>query len=257
MHNFFTGTAERMWLFSFERYNGIINHIDTNQKDRFELTSMKHFLKDVFGADHTSDTLYQYTKSPTAMKIARLIYPTIFPQHEYTQGSTAGTHLAIGWEPLPPCSYSLKMGKLIYMANERYPFLVDYYNEVYKEQIQKMTTIEILGQTFISDASRHYRASPFVSVVCSHNQDRFLRPAHVLYYFKHIFAFVQYYQPSQHHWGRYEAIDVSIYNMQPAPLSKACIVPVHRLYSTVGVFPLKIDNCAAFVFLPRKVQAAC
>lgn len=42
--------------------------------------------------------------------------------------------MAIGWEPLPPCSYSLKMGKLIYMANERYPFLVDYYNEVYKEQ---------------------------------------------------------------------------------------------------------------------------
>ncbi|KAL1925885.1 hypothetical protein VTP01DRAFT_7253 [Rhizomucor pusillus] len=178
-----------------------------------------------------------------------------------------------------------QIGKLIYMANKHYPFLVDYYSGVYKEQfvarandtssattvtnrIQKMPTVEILGQTFISDASRHSRASPFVSVVCLHHQERFLRPARVLYYLtydvcrqgvfvKHTLAFVQYYQPRQHHWSSYEAIDISGYNMQPAPLSKGCIAPVHCLYSTVSVFPLKIDNCAAFVFLPRKIKAAC
>ncbi|KAI7861197.1 hypothetical protein K492DRAFT_116211, partial [Lichtheimia hyalospora FSU 10163] len=33
------------WLFSFERYNGMVKNISTNNKDRFELTYMKQFLR--------------------------------------------------------------------------------------------------------------------------------------------------------------------------------------------------------------------
>ncbi|KAI7883465.1 hypothetical protein K492DRAFT_235404 [Lichtheimia hyalospora FSU 10163] len=33
------------WLFSFERYNGIVKSIATNNKDRFELTYMKQFVR--------------------------------------------------------------------------------------------------------------------------------------------------------------------------------------------------------------------
>ncbi|OAD78444.1 hypothetical protein PHYBLDRAFT_157553 [Phycomyces blakesleeanus NRRL 1555(-)] len=43
VHDF--GPIYAFWLFSFERYNGLLKNIKTNQKGGFESTMMKRFLE--------------------------------------------------------------------------------------------------------------------------------------------------------------------------------------------------------------------
>lgn len=91
-----------------------------------------------------------------------------------------------GFEPLPPFTYPLSIGTEVFMDNDHYKCLVDYYNDVYGphfrsahkssnvgrpskkstviDVIQKMPTIDILGQLFISKMSRHTITSAYVQV---------------------------------------------------------------------------------------------
>ncbi|ORX45067.1 hypothetical protein DM01DRAFT_1294826, partial [Hesseltinella vesiculosa] len=45
------GPVYSFWCFGFERYNGIIKNINTNQRGTFELTFMKGFLQKVYQRD--------------------------------------------------------------------------------------------------------------------------------------------------------------------------------------------------------------
>ncbi|KAL1927709.1 hypothetical protein VTP01DRAFT_3530 [Rhizomucor pusillus] len=129
--------------------------------------------------------------------------------------------LATGSEPLPPSSYPVKTGKLVYMDPTHFQQLVSYYDSVDEEHYTYFgASDEHQGQTFISSMSRQYRSSTVISVVCRDGghlepmhddphdtSKKVLRPANVLYYFQrslegveHVFAYVEYFQRSPLAW---------------------------------------------------------
>lgn len=188
------GPCYGYWLFSFEQFNSVIKNIETNQNDCFELTFMKHFMDDMFGSDYAIDTIRdQHPGNEFAPSIAEML-ATSRPRQgiirsvdiafdyfafldisnmDKTCDSTGRPH-ATGSEPLPPCSYPLKTGKLVYMDPDHFKHLVSYYQSTYQgnftyfgasddhqgvivnDRIKKIPTIELLVQTFISCIFRPY-----------------------------------------------------------------------------------------------------
>ncbi|KAL1935796.1 hypothetical protein VTP01DRAFT_4936 [Rhizomucor pusillus] len=165
------GPAFGYWLFGFERYNGLLKNVQTNKKERFESTFLRRFLCDNQGADilrvHLVATDFDYT---AFLEASEGLTPILYK----------------GFEPLPPFTYSLSIGTEVFMDDDHYKCLVDYYNDVYGphfrsaykssnvgrpskkstviDVIQKMPTIDILGQLFISKMSRHTVTSAYVQV---------------------------------------------------------------------------------------------
>lgn len=146
------GPCYGYWLFSFERFNGIIKDIDTNQKDHFEVTCMKQFLRSSFGSDLMTDTIRRELQdNQLATKIASLLVSsprrqnssqwvdTCFDYFAFLQvtdldaPNVDARPLATSPEPLPPSSYPVKTGKLVYMDPTHFQQLVSYYDAVDEE----------------------------------------------------------------------------------------------------------------------------
>ncbi|OAD73074.1 hypothetical protein PHYBLDRAFT_71592 [Phycomyces blakesleeanus NRRL 1555(-)] len=51
------GPVYGYWLFGFERYNGLLKHIKTNEKDSFEATYMRSFIQNAFKDDYVNAVL--------------------------------------------------------------------------------------------------------------------------------------------------------------------------------------------------------
>lgn len=211
------GPVYGFWLFSFERYNGIIKNIDTNSKDRFEVTFMKRFLRDTMSSTLT-DAMFEAGADSFAYKLARLLTsPTnndalknlsfdliAFERHASLTPLPHDYKKASGWEPLPPSSQPLATGDLVFMDDSHYKCLVAYYQSVFdgvcrpipftetqvgnkvhvNNRIQKIPKINILGQTFLSMASRQTRLGCTIAITMeSPTGQRHLAPARPLYYF--------------------------------------------------------------------------
>ena len=291
------GPVYGFWLFSFERYNGILKNIDTNSKDRFELTFMKQFLRDSMGTCLT-DEMFQGGDGTFAYKIARLLVsPSPRPDnngHHFDviryeryaslENRPAGDlHIAFGNEPLPPSSFPLATGDLVFMDRGHYEFLYQYYCNTYRnwfrpvrvgsggprtmyrvnDRIKKITKIDILGQTFLSLASRQTRLGCAITItITPPNGERILAPARALYYFVHhfngedyYFALVEWYEQSRHLFLTYQIYDCSACRASFPPLSSHSIVPIQRIHGVVSLAPAVDDHLLAR-YLPRKIKNA-
>lgn len=292
------GPVYGFWLFSFERYNGIIKSIDTNSKDRFEVTFMKQFLKQSMSSSLT-DALLEAGPHTLGYHLTRLMVSPVnadvlagisynhmeFESFASLQTPPFGSIIPCGWEPLPPSSFSMATGDLVFMHRDHYPFLVEYYQRVYadwcqpvsvittctgpnmvqvNDRIHKIPKIDILGQTFFSMASRQTRLGCAIAITLSKaNGERYLAPARPLYYFKHTFrdydhyfAMVEWYNPSRHSWPTYHLYGCTACHATTAPLSMQSIVPVHYIHSVVSLSTI-VDDHLLVRFLPRKIKTEC
>lgn len=134
------------------------------------------------------------------------------------------------------------------------------------DRINKIPSLKLLGEHFISTMSRHTRSGAYVAVLEPQQTGaRILQPALVHYYFvhklnilvngTHYFAFVQYLSKRLHDpWPSFDMLEVPMYRKCLDPPDWKSIVPIHRLYAPIALAPVDIDNHIAAVFLPRKVK---
>ncbi|KAL1931078.1 hypothetical protein VTP01DRAFT_10215 [Rhizomucor pusillus] len=250
-------------LFGFERYNGLLKNIHTNQKDRFESTFMLRFLREVHAA------IADLTVPPPVAHSA----PSIFDYAIFLEASEGySTTSYNGSKPLPPSSYPLNIGPDVVMHKDHYACLLEYYNSVYGDcfrsvygdhrgrsqkaflcdSIQKLPAID-------SKMTRHTVTSYFAQVRFKRN-DGFIcsRPCRILYFLRHTiklgeryvlqhFAFVKWLLPYSQIVPFLQKLNVHAFRSTCAPLSKESILPVHRFYSGVVVQDLKIDNIYVMV----------
>ena len=73
------GPVHSYWLFSFERYNGIVKSIATNHKDRFENTFMQTFLEMTFAEAFISNSGLDTANYPEVIDVFKKLVPSIEP----------------------------------------------------------------------------------------------------------------------------------------------------------------------------------
>lgn len=130
------------------------------------------------------------------------------------------------------------------------------------DRINKLSKIDILGQTFFSKASRQTRFACTVSItMCNSTGDRYLVPARPLYYFvhrfrgvNHYFAFVEWYNPSRHSWPTFHLYDCFACHSTMQPISPKSIVPVHYIHGLAALAEV-VDDHFLVRFLPRKIKS--
>ena len=133
------------WLFSFERYNGLLGSIETNHKDSFELTFMKRFveltLSTTFINSSASQNLLNVQQRefltavvntpPSSTINTRLNSADAFNIAEFTLSSTQ-IRIATGSEALPPNTIASRLRPYdLDKSADYYAALVEYYNITY------------------------------------------------------------------------------------------------------------------------------
>ncbi|KAL1929828.1 hypothetical protein VTP01DRAFT_982 [Rhizomucor pusillus] len=134
----------------FERFNGLLKNIDTNDKDGLEITFMDKFLENYHAAGTFRQVYRQLQSHPSFMNVLSTLIPslkTISTMCENNQQSSpfdvfTFSRLAepnsdglcmtcTGWEPLPTAYASLKMSNHVQLSREHYDRLVEYYDGFY------------------------------------------------------------------------------------------------------------------------------
>ncbi|KAL1928572.1 hypothetical protein VTP01DRAFT_2928 [Rhizomucor pusillus] len=153
------------------------------------------------------------------------------------------------------------------MEREHYTHLVGYYNEIYGYQyrsayvirpdrgqkivvsdiIQKVPSIHLLGQLFISRMIPHKVLRLSIQYFFRHIIKIEQR------YVPHVFAFVEWLKPSQP-FPSYQDLDMHVFQTTCFPASKDSIIPVHRMYSGVGIQKLNTENTCSAFHLSRKIK---
>ena len=121
------GPLYAYWAFSYERYNGYLKNIDTNQKDSFEMTFMKRFLQKTGACDffRSFESLFHHHLHFLSrfLDLVQPIPQTInvinhhFDPHEFYALSTdisRASHVTRS-EPLLPDAYPLSYGRTAFM----------------------------------------------------------------------------------------------------------------------------------------------
>lgn len=72
-------------------------------------------------------------------------------------------------------------------------------------------------------------------------------------YVPHVFAFVEWLKPSQP-FPSYQDLDMHVFQTTCFPASKDSIIPVHRMYSGVGIQKLNTENTCSAFHLSRKIK---
>ena len=298
------GPLYAYWLFSFERYNGYLKEIDTNQKDSFEATFMKRFLQKTGARDFVrsfealfQDHQHHFNFLNYFLDLVQPIPNTVnvihhqFDPHSFFALSTNIQHAALvtGSEPLPPDTHPLNYGREIYMPEQLYSFLLQFYNLVYGQHFVhftqagdgqqfvsnrywKMNTIKMMGQTYRSTESRSRRGAHVQ--VLFHADDRgeaMAWPCEIQFFFRHvqivdgiskehIFAYVRWYSIHGENDGRrYVDPYLEIWRSHFRAEDMTCIVPIHRLYGQVAIIKYNTETNAnsriTIIPLPKKMLA--
>ncbi|KAI7847558.1 hypothetical protein BDC45DRAFT_451664 [Circinella umbellata] len=132
------GPLYAYWAFSYERYNGYLKDIDTNQKDSFEMTFMKRFL--------------QKTGARDFVRSFESLFHHHFDPHEFYAlpiDISRASHVTRS-EPLPPDAYPLSYGPTAFMPERLYNFLLDFYRVVYGDHLVHYTNAGE-GRLFVSN----------------------------------------------------------------------------------------------------------
>ncbi|OAD71935.1 hypothetical protein PHYBLDRAFT_146919 [Phycomyces blakesleeanus NRRL 1555(-)] len=148
-------------LFGFERYNGLLKNNKTNRKDGFKTTYMTKFTADAYKADYIQNTLSCPSLIPFLPLFEKLTSTT-------KPITTYATYASTNQQPFQLQQFSLKEST---MSDIDYPQLLDYYKIVYvmpnlisyhdarlsqyfvNNQITKLKSIDLLGQTYIGNNS--------------------------------------------------------------------------------------------------------
>lgn len=282
------GPVYAFWLYSFERFNGVMKNININHKTGFETTYMNAFVQAVHAQDYLRSFSFLSSASPASLLFSSLLSTWMgsnsqqvdsFSYSRFLQGPILGDTTSVkGCEPLPPSSLPLDLPETkIVMNLEHYRHLCDYYKHVYSPEIPnimdvytlasppvlsvrvnnvitKFATITILGETYRSLNRRTDRGS----YVCAHLK-HLLFAGRILYFFvhrfnnqDHVFAFVQWFdRPTAN-------VEADLNTLLPfkktyAALDSTCILPVQRMLGTIAVSDFLSDHVRVNV-LPRKMH---
>ncbi|OAD66367.1 hypothetical protein PHYBLDRAFT_152439 [Phycomyces blakesleeanus NRRL 1555(-)] len=133
------------WLFSFERYNGVLKNYATNNKDGFEGTFMRRYLEDMHKINLFLSLIYELVDSfPTLVTVTAATTTTIVPVAPYLPTTSSGFTLKTfldsaevnidnvkGNKPLPPSTFPLGLGEFVQMQEDEYAYLLKYYGTAY------------------------------------------------------------------------------------------------------------------------------
>ena len=201
------------WLFSFERYNGYIKDIDTNQKDAFETTFMRKFQQKTGARDFVRSFELFFGATSWCMNFLYRFVEHIQPietMAAVTQSFDVLQFYALsisnfdvyGSEPLLPNTNPLKVCEELYMLDAHYNCLLEFYRIQYENRgledyrqatregvfvgnrIEKIKTITLMGQTYRSLAARSHRGA-HVLVKFVDSRRMLFWPGEIQYFFRH------------------------------------------------------------------------
>ncbi len=213
-----------------------------------------------------------------------------FDMITFLNNSISESVILTGSEPLPPTLYPSRKFRTVIMNNEHYNCLYHFYTSVYGKYnlihitniasatrfsitvdnlIEKFDQINISGQLFRCLESRSERGMYIQAMVRA--QETEFRIGRILYFFKHnlsfpnvnnifgssivkqhVFAFVQWYQPSNKKFISFEDHNIEVWSQSFEPINKTSILPVHQLYTCAAVTKY-VDNTILAIPLPRRV----
>ncbi|OAD81215.1 hypothetical protein PHYBLDRAFT_161839 [Phycomyces blakesleeanus NRRL 1555(-)] len=265
VHDF--GPIYAFWLFSFERYNGLLKNIKTNQKGGFESTMMKRFLERTYIGSFIQsfvnhlpqfaiDFLHRISNSQDQLAA---LHPSstasIFSLSDFVEYSLNPRHSALGflqtriWQSQSFGHYSNCESNQIFVNN----------------QIEKMKRISLLGQKYSSES--YFRAY----YLENNSEDKTVFPGRILYLFQHLitinetvithtFAFVEWY--SSYSLESYQSMlneGIELWNEPSSVLNYEYIIPVYRLYSPIAISKYRFTITSEFkclvIPLPQKIEA--
>ncbi|OAD79378.1 hypothetical protein PHYBLDRAFT_162452 [Phycomyces blakesleeanus NRRL 1555(-)] len=205
------GPIYAFWLFSFERYNGLLKNIETNQKGGFESTMIKRFLERTYIGSFIQsfinhlpqlaiDFLHRISNSQDQLAA---LHPSstasTFSLSDFVEYSLNPCHSALGCEPLPPSVFPIKLDQRITMCKGHYECLLEFYRHAYgshdlfsyylncesnqifvNNRIEKMKWISLLEQEYSS-------GSYFCAYYLENNsEDKAVFSGRILYLFQHL-----------------------------------------------------------------------
>ncbi|OAD67732.1 hypothetical protein PHYBLDRAFT_174060 [Phycomyces blakesleeanus NRRL 1555(-)] len=256
------GPVYGYWLFGFERYNGLLKNNKTNRKDGFETTYMTKFTADAYKADYVRNTLSCPSLIPflplfeklTSMTTPITTYATYAPTNQqpfqlqkFVDSSLDQAAPIKGNEPLLPSTFPLQSLKESTMSDIDYPQLLDYYKIAYampnlisyhdarlsqyfvNNQITKLKSIDLLGQTYIGNNSSVI--SPIIITVST--VDNILKIVKIIIsYCRHVFAYIRWYNLTNDNEHRDEGIAICLPEFSADNYHS--ILPVHCIHLEVA-----------------------
>ncbi|KAG1439792.1 hypothetical protein G6F56_012171 [Rhizopus delemar] len=298
------GPVYGYWLYNFERYNGDIKLANTNRKGAIERTFAQAFLKKVHLEDYIQmiptlgcpatkqailDIITRNTKNGRSSNDTYEELKSISKNHyELTSFLTCQkNNTPFGFEPLPNGTIASISPPLFKskIASDHYPLLFKYYQSRYTSpfahystssspfvvtnEIEKIKSLSILGQTFNSAASRSEKGS-YIRAKPIFSNDDGLVSGQVLYFFQHklltqvangevkyliyTFAMVRWFKSYNQIFPSYKKRGLEVWRDEYLPLSEHSILPISRIYSPVGVMKwLPEENLNVIIPLPQKI----
>ena len=268
------GPVYAFWLFSFERYNGILGNYRTNNRS-VEVQFMQHFMHDVqvdnlnipveclnvqtttmqqlFNKDLSTGTLNDMS-SEHGMEYWAVITSTKLSVHDVpTNIWSISAHYCLSGAA---SEHYLDEDSTLYLANT--------YQVMYKQDvINTSISFRAMSYTYINNGntvygsigSRSKRSCYILAAWCGKDghvdiSTTELRPGQVMYYFQHnytmtgntksyIFAFVKWYQRHQCHHPQSRKVWCSkLYE----PFGPASFLPVQRIHSQFVAASTKLND---------------
>ncbi|KAI9030155.1 hypothetical protein CLU79DRAFT_734356 [Phycomyces nitens] len=169
------------WLFSFERYNGILKSYSTNKKDGFEGNFMRKYLEDVCKVDLARGILpFMENESHTFLISERVnnipavtivstpyapISPTGFNLKNFLAFAESNIFGVKGNDPLPPSAHPLTLSAHSPMKEEEYAHLLEFYRTSYGNEYSRSYRDAVFGQKMISNMIQKI---PFINLLDQH-----------------------------------------------------------------------------------------
>lgn len=198
-----------------------------------------------------------------------------------------------GIEPMPiQAIESIRSVKVdVSIQSDHYLCLLGYYQNLYGDYfcpyntlpsevgnssivsntITTFKSVNILGQKYNSKEATAERGS-YIRAIPSFNSTNSFIPGQIQYFFQHkvllrdddgatqemvhTFAFVMWFIPYSQVFPGFQEYDLEVWRNDFMPISCASIVPIHRIYSPVGVMKwLPLENLIVVIPCQRKVVA--
>ncbi|OAD66750.1 hypothetical protein PHYBLDRAFT_152021 [Phycomyces blakesleeanus NRRL 1555(-)] len=199
------GPVYGYWLFSFERFNGVLKNYATNWRNGFEANYMRRYLEDAYKSDLAHGIIPCICPSHAGL-LVKLIGPSVssasfassassassaFVLDDFIASANANFDITKGNEPLPPSTFPLELERETSMKESEYLNLLVYYQETYDDQalchycqpgpdqkmvnnqIQKMKSIHLLGQVYKGGDGMAKRRS-YIQALFQTSNDRYI-----------------------------------------------------------------------------------
>ena len=276
------GPVYAFWLFSFERYNGILGNYRTNNRS-VEVQFMQHFMHDVqvdnlnipveclnvqtttmqqlFNKDLSTGTLNDMC-SEHSMEYCAVIACSKLSVHDVPTSI---------WSISAPYCLSGAASEH-YLDGDSTLYLANAYQVMYKQDvINTHISFRAMSYTYIKNGntvygsigSRSKRSCYILAAWCGKDghvdkTTEELRPGHVMNYFQHnytmlgntkshIFAFVKWYQHYQsHHATSSQVWCANLYE----PFGPASFLPVQRIHSQFVAASTKLNDESVLYICP-------